>query len=110
MLNVFIIMYNFITRSHKRCFRFPSKPCVLALKSKNEIDSFACFETRVHFYTDMPLRTLRNDTGGLNNFVQNNVIKFQIRIKEWEEIKYQIVCYTYRQIAYKVKITFRSKY
>ena len=53
------------------CIPFPSKPCVLALKSNDEIDSSACFETHVHFYTDMPLRTLRNYTGGLNNFVQN---------------------------------------
>ena len=55
------------------CIPFPSKPFVLALKSNDEIDSSACFETHVHFYTDMPLRMLRNYTGGLNNFVQNTV-------------------------------------
>ena len=60
------------------CIPFPSKPCVLALKSKDEIDSSTCFETHVHFYKDMPLRTLRNYTGGLNNFVQNRWISLPL--------------------------------
>ena len=42
----------------------------LYLESINEIVSPSSLETRVYFYKDMPLGTLRNCTGILNNIVQ----------------------------------------